>query len=101
MKTININGVTFDLQNREIVLPIVEYHPHRTIWDCYSRPSERKKAIYGRWLNYANEVNAQGFTVSSYNCNFFSLEFQFKYDGIVYHAHITYAHNYLYKIAQP
>lgn len=101
MKTIKINGVTFELQNKEITLPIVERHPHCTIWDCYDRPSSTKVSIYKRWLRYATEVNAQGFTISSYNCHLFTLEFQLKHEGITYHAHITPAHNYLYKIAQP
>ena len=99
MKTIEIKGVTFELQNKEIVLPIVERHPHRTIWDCYNRPSDTKVSIYESWLRYATEVDAYGFTVSSYNCHFFSLEFQFTHDGIRYHARITPCHNYLYKIA--
>ena len=99
MKKIEIKGVTFELQDKEIVLPIVELYPHRTIWDCYNRPSDTKVSIYESWLRYATEVDAYGFTVSSYNCNFFSLEFQFKHAGIRYHAHITPCHNYLYKIA--
>lgn len=99
MKTIEIKGVKFELQNKEIVLPIVELHPDRTIWDCYNRPSNTKVSIYESWLRYATEVDAYGFTVSSYNCYFFSLEFQFTHDGIRYHAHITPSHNYLYKIA--
>lgn len=99
MKVIKINGVKFELQSKEIVLPTVNYHPHRTIWDCYNRPSSTKVSIYESWLRYATEINAYGFTVSSYNCSFFSLEFQFTHEGIMYHAYITHAHNYLYKIA--
>lgn len=99
MKTIEIKGVKFELQNKEIVLPIVELHPYRTIWDCYNRPSGTKVSIYESWLRYATEVDAYGFTVSSYNCYLFSLEFQFTHDGIRYHARITPSHNYLYKIA--
>ena len=99
MKTIEINGVTFELQNKEITLPIVELHPHRTIWDCYRRPSSRKVSIYEKWLHYSSELCAYGFKVSSCNSHVFTLEFQFKYNGVKYHAHITQAHNYLYKIA--
>ena len=100
MKTIKINGVDFELKKEVITLPIVEYHPHRTIWDCYNRPSSTKVAIYEEWLRYANSIDAQGFTVSSYNCNFFSLKFVFRYEGIKYQAHITYANNYLYRVVE-
>ena len=99
-KIINVNGVSFELQKEVITLPIVDYHPHRTIWDCYDRPSSKKIAIYEAWLRYADSIDAQGFKVSSYNCNFFSLKFEFRYEGIKYHAYITYAHNYLYKVTE-
>lgn len=99
-KIIKINGVSFELQNNVIKLPLVERYPHRTIWDCYDRPSAKKVAIYEEWLSYANSIDAQGFTVSSYNCNFFSLTFEFRYEGVKYHANITYAHNYLYIVEE-
>lgn len=101
MKTIMINGVIFELRDKEILLPIVERYPHRTIWDCYVKPSTTKVSTYERWLRYATEVDAQGFTISSYNSYIFTLGFHLKHDGITYHAHITKSHNYLYKIAQP
>lgn len=99
MKVIEINGVKFELQSKKIVLPTVELYPHRTIWDCYNRPSATKVSIYEKWLHYASEVGAYGFTVSSSNRHVFTLDFQFKYNNVNYHAHITPAHNYLYKLA--
>lgn len=100
MKIMTINDVNFEVQKEVITLPIVNYHPHRTIWDCYARPSSKKIAIYEDWLRYAISVNAQAFTVSSYNRFFFTLQIVFRYEGIKYLAYITYAHNYLYRMTE-
>ena len=72
----------------------------RDIRDCYSRPSSTKLAIWSEWVSWFMRMNIWEYGVSSYNCNFFSI-------NAIYHDTdsnknfmlvITAAHNRIYEI---
>lgn len=68
-----------------------------TLMDCYVKPSERKRAIWRAWEDWARysfngaEVHMN---VATYNCNVFTIDI---YVGN-YYLHITPTHNYAYKV---
>lgn len=79
-----------------------EKMPYRTVeplYDCYGSPSDAKCSIYNEWrmTAYDMDVLPGTFGVSSYNCMFFTLEFEFAdpYTGELMHAWITPLHNYV------
>lgn len=98
MKTITINGKTFEL-GKEMTALDVPSISRRDVDDVYSRPSNRKRVIFMNWFNWfmANDGYCG---VMSYNCNFFTI------NGIVtdnesgkrYYCYITYAHDRAYEI---
>lgn len=90
-------GICYELQKKTYVPPLVEQHPHRTLFQCYERPSQTKVTIYNFWAGYTKNINAQGFKVASYNTNVFTLEFDFYKNRTLFHARITPRHNYLFK----
>ena len=91
-KTLEINGVTFELGK-----PVPEGHwSDRTVYDCYGRPSDAKRAIWEDWASYILDTfRTATFGVASYN------GFQFTIDGVVdwegqqYQLRISKAHNTL------
>lgn len=94
--TKEINGVTFEFNAVDKVS--ARTLTRRDIWDCYTRPSQRKENIYRGWADWFITLNSFDFTVSSYNCNFFTMEGYFVDNGIEYYAKITASHNYLYMV---
>lgn len=69
MKTITINGKDFELcgtTNRCTV-------KQRDIRDCYANPSATKMQIWFNWVTWFLEAGIFEYGVSSYNCNFFSI----------------------------
>ena len=98
MKTIKINGRTFEL----ITAPKkVEEIKQRTycgtpnLW--YDRPSATKMKIYHNWREYFNET-ATGHCshgVSSANTFNFTIVCDIRIDNINYRMYITPAHNYI------
>ena len=97
-KTITINERTFELVSRQGVYR--EIHPHRSIWDCYSKPSRTKVEIYEDWLKWAVEADVESFGVCGYNCNIFTLTGLFyNNDDECYFLKITPTHNYATKIS--
>lgn len=98
MKTITINGKTFELGKAmtKLDMPTVS---RRDVDDVYANPSNRKRVIFMNWFNWfmANDGYCG---VYSYNSNFFTI------NGIVvdnetnkeYYCYITYAHNRAYEI---
>ena len=97
-KTITINERTFELVNRQGVYR--DLYPHRSIWDCYNRPSRTKEEIYEDWLKWAVDTDVESFGVCSYNCNFFTLTGLFyNNDDECYFLKITPCHNYATRIS--
>lgn len=96
--TKEINGINFEFNTKDFV----KYHTLQRcdIWDCYTRPSQRKENIFRGWADWFITLNSFDFTVASYNSNFFTIEGYFVYDGVTYFARITPAHNYLYEVEQ-
>lgn len=94
-----INNRSFEVNNKDIVLEKAQ--SYRDINDCYGRCSQTKRNIWNSWLDwfYANDGYC---TISSYNCNFFTIEGYFidKATNQRYFAHITHAHNKAYKVAK-
>ena len=102
MKTIKLNGVTF-----EVIKPRNEVHKYigtlgskSDIRQYYGRPSIYKVAIWESWLDWANTTNG---VVSFEICS--SNGFQFTIAGLYvdengdeYNIYITKAHNRLYKV---
>ena len=110
MKTLEINGVTFELTREG---DLVDLHKRyldmllsdtRLLSDCYTKPSDRKQAIYKSWVKWFRDTKQKGlFTefhnagVCSYTCMMFTLHGCFEYNGICYIYYITPSHNYLTK----
>ena len=109
MKTLEINGITFELQKYKGDL-VDAYHKYldmylkdtRRLYDCYDNPSTRKQNIYDWWLNYFRDCKQKGIIesyhncgVRSYNCMMFTLHGVFEMDGNCFIYDITPSHNYL------
>lgn len=75
---IELNNKTFEVKKLKGEVHPLEY---RTLDDCYDKPSSLKRDIYGDWHNWLVELANCGqteygyglFTVSSFNCMFFTL----------------------------
>lgn len=73
---IELNNETFVVKKAK-----GELHPTeevRTLANCYARPSEVKKNIYGYWFNWYLTVDSPVYeiinmTVQSYNVNMFTI----------------------------
>ena len=98
MKTITINGVTFEL-GKSVEREDIGMISRETIDYAYERPSRTKRVIFTYWQRWFYE--GDGFCgISSHNCMMFTLE------GIVtdketnkqYYCYITKAHNRAYEI---
>ena len=95
MSKMTICGVDFEYCGTTRVHTVKQ----RTLWDCYANPSHTKQQIYCYWRDFFHdEVGTRDFGVSSYNCNFFTIEAIFEIDEIKYLAVITARHNRLYEI---
>lgn len=93
-RRIKINGVHFELHQRKEMKCWTG--SSFSLYDCYERPSVRKQEIYKYWEEFASSVDAEYFSISTYNANIFTLDMIFTYDGVRYYAHITPTHNDLY-----
>ena len=91
-RTMEINGVTFELtaprkpKHLEDVIRRLDRYAHRTIWECYERPSETKESIYKKWLDWYTDQGEEidYFGVSSYNSMCFTLQALY-FDGVFYY----------------
>lgn len=108
MKTLNVNGVVFEVTKpRDLVVAHQRWldrycDTSKSINDCYSRPSHIKELVYFQWLNWwkdsitkkcFDEHNWLG--VGSYNSMMFTIVNCVTIDGINYLMKITPSHNRL------
>lgn len=108
MKYININGVDFELANKELSFygTINTFHTDGvTVSDVYGRPSATKLAIEDEWIRWFNELPKTPswqydykFGVRSHNCNFFTLHGIISWENEWYYISISHAHNRAYKL---
>ena len=97
MKTIEINGVTFEVHKSSMVSTVyLDRYAGRGINDCYERPSYSKKYIYNNWLEWATATGVQQFGISGYNGFQFTLQGIIEIDGVTYVLHITKSANKAY-----
>ncbi len=106
MKTIQIHGETFEVKRLNIekmqLLAINMFDArwtHKTLYECYERPSSAKVQIFNHWMRFFSDVdNVHNICITSYNTFRFSI-------GAILHDtdenmvgifHITPTHNYLY-----
>lgn len=90
MKTVEINGRTFQVINKrdkEALAKRVQHHKdsytHKTIWNAYGRPSLTKVEIWDNWDNWArNTDEVTYFEVSGAGSHFFSIEAVVELDGV-------------------
>ena len=101
MKTITINGVTFE-QKKSINSNEKLIYNGRNLYDCYNKPSYRKQAIYEDWEKWYYQFDYDDrlgrITIYSYNTNMFTLIMAIKYNNKCYHLYITPAYNYIMEI---
>lgn len=93
---IEINGVTFELDNKEIVTnPVVFY---KSVYDVYGRCSDTKKSIWESWASWFRDCNSHMFGVTSHNCNFFTICGVVTWNNEEYFLTITAGHNRACKV---
>ena len=106
MKTITLNGITFEVSKKALDISIVCY-AGRNLYDCYNNPSNKKIAIWNDWNMYfcelTNPLRSMSKVVThpfvnSYNNNFFTIGCQFELYGTYYTVKITPTHNYIWII---
>lgn len=91
MKTIEIKNVCFEVKKS-----VQKMDGYTDLNDCYKSCSSAKKQAWNSWKNFVKDLNEIHFHgVSSHNCNFFSLCFDFILDGKKAYCHITPFHNYI------
>ena len=97
MKAMEINGVTFEVCGTTAR----NYVKDKDLYDCYGRPSDTKRSIWEDWCIWFNETKIFEYGVSSYNCNFFSINAILRdYNGKDYMMVITRLHNRIYEIVK-
>ena len=72
-KYVSINGLEFTelkpMHYNEINVS------RKTLYDCYSTPSDAKRTIWRNWLQwFENNTESPRVGVASYNVNFFTIE---------------------------
>ena len=75
---VKLNNEFFELKTLKHEPVCLEY---KTLNDCYTKPSEAKRAIYDNWLEWRDELDAHNsteyefglMTVLTYNTNVFTL----------------------------
>lgn len=108
MRTIEINGVTFEVTRpRNMVITHerfldLYFADTITLDDCYARPSHIKELIYASWYNwFSDEITRKCFEdmkwigVNSYNGFMFTLCACVSMVGVDYIMEITPSHNRL------
>ena len=108
MKTLNINGVVFEVTKpRDLVRAHQRWldrycDTSKNINDCYSRPSRIKELIYFQWLNWwKDSITKECFEehnwlgVGSYNSMMFTIVNCVTINGIDYLMEITPSHKRL------
>ena len=82
--------------------PIENYHAssYRDLFDCYKTPSEIKRNIFNYWRDFAYDLDCEYFTVFSYNVMMFTLSFDARIDGILYHFYISKTRNEMSEIIE-
>lgn len=93
---ITIDGVEFEKGNDIENIPNIA---HKTIYDCYGKPSVVKASIYNEWEKWFIKNNGSC-GVASYNCMMFTLNGTIYVDGICYYCYITKNHNRIYKVVE-
>lgn len=82
MKTVEINGRTFQVINKRDKKALADrvanhkmHYSGTTIWDAYGRPSRTKESIWEDWDEWArNTDEVRYFEVSGAGSHFFSIE---------------------------
>lgn len=104
MKTIVLNGVTFEVSKKALNIESVRYMG-RNLDECYAKPSIAKRNIWEYWCRYFRELTNPVGSISlatthpfinSYNSHTFTIGCDFIRNGTRYKALITPAHNYIY-----
>lgn len=94
-KEIVINGVEF----KKVKGGVNNINTNlKDLYQCYDRPSTSKILIYNEWCDFAKKVDASNFGIASYNANIFTFDFMFSFNDVIYYAHITPSHNYIYEV---
>lgn len=98
-KTMEINGVNFEVKKKGSITFYVK-NLFRNLTDCYTRPSDRKKAIWREWREFFTELDSYtgGCFVNSYNCNVFTIGNTIRFNGTLYNVLITPTHNYIAEV---
>ena len=95
MKTIEINGKTFELCGETSR----NYVKNRDLFDCCGRPSVYKIRIWYDWVAWFEEAHISEYGVSSFNSSFFSINAIARdVNGKDYMLVITHAHDKVYEI---
>lgn len=94
-KTLKVGKLTFFENNK-----LTKYYNFKTLEECYSNCSTRKRGIYYSIVNEIQDKNFEliNYGVASYNCNFFTFEALVRSNGKTYYLYITYANNYYTEI---
>lgn len=110
MKTVVLNGVTFEVKNsRKYPVTIercndyMERFTGKDLDSFYGRCSEYKKAIWEDWLKWKTESpNASHMEIASANIMQFTIDCLWFDDNgyIEYYLHITRDHNYAYPVTK-
>lgn len=118
MKTLTINGITFQVitpRKQEIKDSYTaQFNSQRTtrktLHQAYQKPSHIKCTIYNEWYawysetkqlfdnNFTDNNAIYAFGITSYNSMQFTISFKLEYNCIDYLGIITKAHNKLIKI---
>ena len=94
-KEIVINGVEF----KKVKGGVNNINTNlKDLYQCYDRPSTSKILIYNEWCDFAKKVDATEYGIASYNANIFTFDFMFSFNDVIYYAHITPSHNYIYEV---
>lgn len=97
-KTIEINGVTFEVTISRKEVYAIEcncWGGYNAIFEVYERPSIYKQGIWEEWFKWAiDTTGVRSFYISAHNCMFFKISGLYEDEnGNKYNLHITRDHN--------
>ena len=103
-KTLEINGVTFELfkSNLHESESFTNGAAYDAIYEAYGRPSYTKVQVWHEWCEWCYTLNKNGISctlnIGSHSCHQFSIYGMIKFGGHVYQLWITRGHNRAYLI---
>lgn len=95
MKTIELKGHTFELNNLEGQYNSYLFSDKHELSECYGRWSVYKQRAYDYCVKLANDCECSSYGIVSYNLNMFTFGFVFECDDMTWYAHITKEHSYV------